>query len=229
MKLFKFLSLVAVLTLSVSSALADGGGDGQPKLGASGPGSPNCSSFQGTTNANGTINSDCTVTGTAATTIFFAMVNSLTSPNPNTLGLTCSAPQLTAIGWTQNPNTQVTINGNLVDECSFSAPTSSQVSLQDVANALLESVLTPTGNGDCNCNWDDFVTGIPVGCDITVTTNGDSPSQLFAGNAAYDVAPTQGDLIPFPEPGTIWLLGLGLAGLVIVQRRMARKSANQAI
>lgn len=226
-KMLKFLSVAAMLVLSVSVARADGGGDGQPKLGASGPGSPNCSSFQGTTASNGSINSDCTVTGTTATSIFFAAPNSVTSSNPNTLGLTCSAPQLTAIGWTQNPNTQTMINGVLVDECSFSAPTASQVTVKDVANAILLSVLTPTGNGDCNCNWNDFVTGIPVGCDITITTNGDSPSQLFAGNASYDVAPSQTLLVPFPEPGTLLLLVIGLGAIALYEiRRVKRATAS---
>ena len=225
-KMLKFLAVAAMLMLTVSVARADGGGDGQPKLGASGPGSPNCNSFQGTTNPDGSISSDCTVMGTAATTIFFAMPDSLTSSNPKTLGLTCSAPQLTAIGWTQNPNQQVMINGTLVDECSFSAPTASQVTLQDVANAILLSVLSPTGNGDCNCNWNDFVTGIPVGCDITITTNGDKPSQLFAGNAAYDVAPSQSLLVPFPEPGTLALLFIGMGAVALYQIRRAKRVTN---
>jgi hypothetical protein len=223
MRLFKFLSLAVVLMFSVSIARADSGGDGHPKLGGSGPGSPNCNSFQGTTSGTGTINSDCTVNTTPATTIVFAMPDSLTSSNPDELGLTCSASQLTSIGWTQNANTQVTINGVLVDECSFTAPTASQVTLQDIANALILSVVDPTGT-DCQCNWDDFITGIPVGCDITVTTNGDPANQLFAGNAAYDVAPSPSLLVPFPEPGSLILLAIGLAGLALFQYRRSKSA-----
>jgi hypothetical protein len=222
-KMLKFLSVAAMLILSVGVARADSGGDGHAKLGASGPGSPNCSSFQAQADQNGNINSDCTVTGQTATSIFFAVQNSQTSNNPKTLGLSCSAPQLTAIGWTQNPTQQVMINGALVDECSFSAPTASQVTIQDIANSILESVLTPTGNGNCNCNWNDFITGIPVGCDITITTQGNAQNQNFASNATYDVAPSQGQLIPFPEPGTILLLMIGLGAIVLYQKRQAKR------
>lgn len=231
MRLFKFLSLAVVLMFSVSIARADSGGDGHPKLGGSGPGSPNCNSFQGTTSGTGTINADCTVTGTTATTIVFAVPDALTSSNPDTLGLTCSASQLTSIGWTQNANTQVTINGVLVDECSFTAPTASQVTLQDVANALILDILSPTGNGgnngsgfDGDCDWDDFITGIPVGCDITVTTNGDPANQLFAGNAAFDVAPSTSLLVPFPEPGSLILLVIGLGGVALFQYRRSKRA-----
>lgn len=225
MRLFRLCTLASFVLLSVMAVRADGGGDGQPKLGASGPGSPNCSDFQATADGTGAINSDCTVTGQTATTIFFAVENSQSSPNPNTLGLSCSAPQLTAIGWVQNPNTQTMINGVLVDECSFTAPTLSQVTALDVLNSAIESVLDPVGNSQCACNWDDFILGIPVGCDITITTNGDSPSQLFAPDATYDVAPSQADLVPFPEPGTLWLLAIGISAFAILQRRMSRKSA----
>lgn len=235
MRLFKFLSLVVILMFSVSMARADSGGDGQPKIGASGPGSPDCNSFQGTTSGTGTINANCTVSGTTATTIVFAMPDALTSPNPDTLGLTCSASQLTAIGWTQNENTQTTINGVTVDECSFTAPTASQVSLQDIANALILDITSPTGFSgntgtgfDGDCDWDDFITGIPVGCDITVTTNGDLSNQLFASNAAFDVAPSTSLLVPFPEPGTLWLLGMGLVALFAMKGRSSRKTARQA-
>ena len=40
-KMLKFLSVAAMLILSVGVARADSGGDGHAKLGASGPGSPN--------------------------------------------------------------------------------------------------------------------------------------------------------------------------------------------
>jgi len=219
LKRSRFLMLMAVVVLAAGTAMADSGGDGQPKLGAGGPGSPDCSSFQGAADPTGAINADCTVSGSTATTIIFAVPDALSSPNPNTLGLTCSAPQLTAIGWTQNANQQVAINGTLVDECSFTAPTASQVTGWDIANAVLLSVLDSTGN--CNCNWTNFITGIPVGCDITVTTNGDKLSQLFAPNAAFDVAPTVTDLVPFPEPGTLWFVAIGLAGLMVYRRKCA--------
>jgi hypothetical protein len=211
--------MAALLVFAVSVARADSGGDGQPKLGGSGPGSPDCNSFQGSADANGNINADCTVSGAAQTTIIFAAPDNTTNG-----GLTCSANRLVAIGWTQNANVQTTINGVVTDECSFSAPTASTVTLQDLANSVLESAFSPTGNGDQNCNWDDFVFGIPVGCDVTVTTAGDPSNELFTPNAQFDVAPSTSDLVPFPEPGTLWLMVLGLGGLAIMQRKLARKS-----
>lgn len=214
MRLLKVLSMLALLAFAVNVARADSGGDGQPKLGGSGPGSPNCNSFQATTDSKGAINADCTVTGSTATTIIFAAPDAGTNG-----GLTCSAQQLVAIGWTQNANVQTTVNGVVTDECSFTAPTASNVTLKDLANAAIESILTPTGNSSCSCNWDDFIFGIPVGCDITVTTKGDAPNQLFAPNTQFDVAPTTSALIPFPEPGTLWLVLFGMAGLAYTQRR----------
>lgn len=218
MKLIKVISVAALLAFTLTTVRADSGGDGQPKLGGSGPGSPNCNSFQASTDANGAINADCTVNGNTATTIIFAAPDAGTNG-----GLTCSAQQLVAIGWTQNANTQSTVNGVVIDECSFTAPTASAVTLQDIGNAILESIFTPTGNSSCQCNWDNFIFGIPVGCDITVTTAGDAPNQLFAPNTQFDVASTASALIPFPEPGTLWLIVLGMAGLAIMPRKFARK------
>lgn len=230
LKLFRVLSMVALLAFAVSVARADSGGDGHPKLGGSGPGSPNCNSFQASTDADGGIdNLDCTVNTQTATTIVFAVpdAGTITQGAPNG-GLTCSASQLVAIGWTQNANVQTTVNGVLTDECSFTAPTASQITLKDIANAVLESALTPTGNSTCQCNWNDFIFGIPVGCDITVTTAGDPSNQLFAPNTSFDVAPSTTALVPFPEPGTIWLMLFGFAGLFFVQRKMARRSMVQS-
>jgi hypothetical protein len=219
LRLLRVLAVTSLLVFAGISVRADGGGDGQPKLGGAGPGSPNCNSFQASANAEGAINADCTVSGSTATTIIFAAPDAGTNG-----GLTCTAQQLTAIGWTQNANVQTNINGILTDECSFTAPTASNVTLQDIGNAILESLFNPTGNSSCQCNWDNFIFGIPVGCDITVTTNGDSPNQLFDPNTQFDVAPTVSTLIPFPEPGTLWLLSFGLAGLAITHRKFARKS-----
>src|ERR1700690_722265 len=225
-KLFKILSVAALLALGVSAARADSGGDSQPKLGGAGPGSPNCGSFQGSADSTGAINADCTVTGTMASTIIFAAPDAETSANPKDLGLTCIAPQFLEIGWTMT-NSQVMMNGVLTDECTLTAPTASTVTAQDIANA--QKLSGGPNNDEPDCDWDDFVYGIPVGCDITVTTAGNKPNQLFAPNASFDVAPGQSQLVPFPEPGTLFLLVVGLGGLAILQRKHARKSIAQAV
>lgn len=226
MKLLKVLTVVALLAFGVNVARADSGGDGQPKLGGKGPGSPDCNSFQGSADSSGGINADCTVTGTMASTIIFAAPDAQTSANPNFLGLTCLAPQFLAVGWTMT-TTQVTMNGVLTDECTLTAPTASTVTAQDIANSIKLSPGSDDGTPDCD--WDDFVFGIPVGCDITVSTAGDKPNQLFAPNASFDLAPGQGALVPFPEPETILLLVLGIGGLAIVRRKLPRKTIEQAV
>jgi PEP-CTERM motif len=226
LKLIQILTVAAVLAFGVSVAHADSGGDGQPKLGGKGPGSPDCGTFQGSADSTGAINADCTVTGTMASTIIFAAPNAQTSANPNFLGLTCIAPQFLEEGWTMT-NSQVTMNGVLTDECTLTAPTASTVTAQDIANSIK---LSGGANSDePDCDWDDFVFGIPVGCDITITTAGDKPNQLFAPNASFDVSPSQGQLVPFPEPSTLMLLVFGLGGLAIVQRKLARKSIAQTV
>jgi hypothetical protein len=216
MKFIKVLPLIAVLLfLGVNAAFADDGGDGQPKLGAGGPGSPDCSSFQGSADASGNINSECEVMTGTETTIIFAVPDAESSINPNYLGLTCQAPQFLEVGWTLTQNIQTTINGTLVDECTLTAPT--EATPQDLANAAAMSGSDPTDEPDCD--WDDFILGIPAGCDITVTTQGNKPSQLFAPNASFDVAPSTQDLIPFPEPGTLALTLLGLGALGLASRK----------
>jgi len=216
MKLLKVLPLVAMLLfLGVNAAMADDGGDGQPKLGAGGPGSPDCSSFQGTADANGNITSECEVMTGTQTTIIFAVPDAESSIDPNYLGLTCVAPQFQEAGWTLTQGIQTTINGTLVDECMLTAPT--DPTAEDLANAAAMSGGDPSDEPDCD--WDDFVTGIPAGCDITITTAGNKPNQLFAPNASFDVAPSTTDLIPFPEPGTLVLTLLGLGALALASRK----------
>jgi hypothetical protein len=207
-------------------AQADGtGGDGHVNMGGGGPGSPTCTQFQGVTGPTGSISSDCTVAkGTIATTIGFAVPDAFTEG-----GLSCSS-NLTKIGWT-SASAQFTINGLLVDECSFTAPT--KITWSAYLYAISQDNWNPRIN-DGDCDLDDFLLGIPgaykdgngsKGCDIEFSTN-TNDTQLFGGNDPFDVAPgnTVDDFKSFavPEPASFSFLLVGLTCLRFLRRKAAR-------
>jgi hypothetical protein len=134
---------------------------------------------------------------------------------------------LAQFNWTEScPATPVTAGGTSVFECILTAPTMPT----DSVSAAILKLLTSLGViNDGDCDNDDFVFYIPVGCDIKFTTDaigglpGDTPDQLFSGNAQLG-STTNGsnNFMPFPEPGVISLLFVGLAALPFARRRMAR-------
>jgi hypothetical protein len=211
-------AVLSQLHVLAGVAHADSTGDGRVVMGGGPAGSPSCSSFQTSTDATGAIatnSDDCTVTGsTPATVVAFAIPAADTNG-----GLTCVS-SLTNIGWTAS-QTSFSLGGVQVDECSFTAPTKVSWETQSYLWSIGDPYL---GHGDHDCDLDDFVLGIPVGCDITFSTNGDASNQLFVENAPFDVAPTNdpSGLVPFPEPGSFALLLLGMVTLPLLRRRVTQ-------
>lgn len=208
----KIASLLTLVLFSAGIVCADGM-DGHVRLAGGGGGSPSCDSFQATTDGSGLINGHCAVTGETATTIEFAILDQ----NSNG-GLSCSAPDLTSLNWTAGPVTTSVINGAAVDQCSFTAPTTIS------PGAYRLAVSQDNGNpriNDRDCDLDDFLLGIPVGCDVKFTTS--ISNQLFAENSLFDVSANNSPLATLtPEPESLSLLLLGLGVLPFVRRKFAR-------
>jgi hypothetical protein len=203
-KSVQMLSVAALILLAASIARADGA-DGHVLLGGGPGGSPSCNSFQGSTDSQGLINSECIVTGQTATSFQFAILDQ----NSNG-GLGC-ASSLTEIGWTVH----LSKSGG-IDICTVTAPSSEGDSEHHRGFRRADNE-PPDAN---ECEFEDFSNGIPVGCDITFKT--DDPHKPFAGNALFDVSANNSPLANLPEPGSLSLLLSGLTGLVFMRRKFAR-------
>jgi hypothetical protein len=224
LKISGFVGVVALALVLGGVVHADTtGGDGRIVIGGGPMGSPPCTSFQASTNSEGAIVGDqangadgCVVTGSTATVLAFAIPDALTNG-----GLTC-ASSLTTIGWTESQTT-LSLGGVQVDECYFTAPTPPSWVPPQATEAYDAFAEYQAQEGICNLG--DFLLGIPVGCDITFGTDGDAPNQLFAENAPFDVATTSNpsSFVPFPEPGSVALMLLGLATLPLLRRRLAQQ------
>jgi PEP-CTERM motif len=200
---------------------------------------PSCGSIQVAADSGGAISADCTVTGSApATSITFAV------PAADTLGgLSCDSVLSDDLNWAAATST-ATIGGVAVDECTFTAPTK-----PTTLGGLLAYLATPGGSAaylyaatndpgaggfstfnplgnDGDCDADDFMFGIPVGCDLGFNTPGviTNPTQLFVPDALADLSTTgTSGLVAFPEPGTLALMLLGLGSLVFMRRRAVQR------
>jgi hypothetical protein len=240
LKLMNALLVTALVLFTMGVAHADdfSGGDSRIVIGGGGPGSPSCTGYQELANSDGTLSADCTVDpNTVATSITFAV------PSNEVLGgaLTCNSV-LTSINWTA---TSSTVGG--VDECTFTAPSDPNGELRyllfnPAGRAAYFYAITHDPGGfnldfnDGDCDLDDFLVGIPggneggngsVGCDITFSTIAGATidnTEALTSDAIYDVSPTgPGGLVPFPEPGTLALLLIGLAPLGFLRRREAQR------
>jgi hypothetical protein len=219
LRAFRVIFAAAVLILASSVVRADGIGDPRVNIGGGPGGSPTCGSNTGTTGSAGLLAVDCIVvsaseggTGTVTTFAFeIADINTFSA------GITCSSTtsKTGLIGWSFTPPANV-IGG--IDTCTATAPTT----VSPMTIAILKAMGDPyTGKNDGDCDADDFVLGIPVGCDIKITSL--TGEDLFKANAPVGFA-SNGDSLPslLPEPGTVSLLLLGLTGLPFLRRKVAR-------
>lgn len=247
MRLISALAVAALLLFVVGVAHADDvtsdGGDSRiVTIPSDPPPASSCAAgIQATANTLGQIaTTDCQVTGSAVTSITLAV------PQDDVLGgalsctLSADGVSLSLIGW-QSSSSVVTIGGVTSDECTFTAPPTLTLGAWLVVAATgdavpLSYVGSSTPYNDHDCDLDDFTLGIPVGCDIGISTpGGDCTSGAacanntvntlaFATDAAVDLSGSGvTGLIPFPEPSTLAMLLIGLAPLAFLRRRAAQR------
>jgi hypothetical protein len=213
-KFVRVLSITALMVFAVNTAQAD---DTRVNMNGGPGGSPTCGSNTASANNAGLLTADCLVQDTAhggtgtVTTFSFEVADS------NTIGggLTCASNLSLNLGWTL---TTQQVGG--IDICTLTAPTTFD------KHGPVEEYLDDLGDGhskpnDTDCDPDDFVLGIPVGCDIKIdsATGGDG---LFAPNTPVGFAAGGNPLPSLPEPGTLALLVVGLTGLPLMRRKFAR-------
>ena len=206
MKAFKAMAVVAVVLFASSIVRAD---DTQVhNNGGGSPGDPQCGLDVPTAESNGFFQYNCNATAATGTITSF----SFEVLDANTIGggLTCLS-NLTEIGWT-GPSGPVHNPGG-VDVCTFTRPTPT------------EGFLASFSDGEDDCDLDDFVFGIPVNCgihnnnEINGTPTSFSP---FVGGAPVGFGVNGSLPSLLPEPSSMSLVLIGLAGLPLVRRKFAR-------
>jgi hypothetical protein len=213
------LSVVVVVFFAASIVRAD---DTKVNMNGGGGGSPACGSNTASAGSTGLLSTDCVVTNVtgAVTTFSFEVADANTTGGGG--GLTCASDLASVDGWS---GVLTAHNPGGIDVCTLTAPTT--VSLQTYLKLLLTgdpylggpTLSTFLNDGDCD--FDDFVLGIPVGCHITFDSATDG-SGFFAPNAPVGFAVNGNQLPSLPEPGTLALLLVGLTGLPLVRRKFAR-------
>lgn len=227
MKLMNALLVAALVLFAVGVVRADDttGTDSRIVIGTTPPASPPCTAFQSLADSGGVISADCTVGGSTDTSITFYV------PTADLLdgGLDCQSKLSKVDGWTATAGSQDDA-GTEVSTCTFTAPTSvswaTYAKLLLSGDAYLGSPTTLTNDGDCDL--DDDVLGVPVGCDITfdtpsgVTSSDDPKGLLFMPYSQFGVS-FDGSVSPLPEPGTLALLLVGLLPLALLRRRAVQQ------
>jgi hypothetical protein len=236
---FRFALLLAALFLVFGVAKADSIGDGRVGVQPAPPGDPppSCSALQLSADDSGAIFGSCTVTGELATSFTIAVPDSESNGGLQvfsslTSNVTGSLPSwippgsplydfLAQFNWMESCGTG-SVDGISVDECTLTAP---QAPTSGPGLALLDALTNAGIINDGDCDADDFVFGVPVGCDLNLSTASDTPNQLFDPSASLDLSTNGGALDAFsatPEPGTLILLLGGLGTLPLLQRRRQR-------
>lgn len=235
MKLINALVVAALVLFTAGVVHADdiSGGDsrivivpGDP------PPAPGCGGIQAIAGSDGTIaDADCQVTGSAVTSITFAV------PTTEVLGggLGCSLSvggvPLSLIGW-QSASSVISVAGVSADECTFTAPTTLSPAAWAVVALTgdpipLQFIGSSKPYNDGDCDLDDFTLGIPVGCDIGISTPSGATiqnTQAFVADATVDLSGSGvAGLVAFPEPGTLAMMLIGLAPLAFLRRRAVQR------
>ena len=218
LKAFKAMAVVAVVLFASSLVRADdtrinnnGGGS---------PGDPQCGLDVPTAESNGFFQYNCNATAATGTirSFSFEVLDANTESVVDGMvtrgtGLTCVS-NLTEIGWT-GPSGPVHNPGG-VDVCTFAAPPTEN---------FLASFLASFNDQDCDL--DDFVFGIPVNCGIHNNNNNEingTPTSFspFVGGAPVGFGVNGSLPSLLPEPSSMSLVLIGLAGLPLVRRKFAR-------
>jgi hypothetical protein len=196
------------------------------------PPAPSCGGIQAIAGADGTIpDTDCQVTGSSVTSITFAVPTSEVLGGALSCSLNVGGVPLSLIGWGTSSSV-ITVAGVSADECTFTAPTTLSIGAWAVVAATGDAIplgyigsSKPYNDGDCDL--DDFTLGIPVGCDIGISTPSGATignTQAFAADATVDLSGSGvTGLAVFPEPGTWVMLLLGLAPLAFLRRRALQR------
>ena len=215
--LVRLLGMLAVAVLVLGSVGVVRADDTRVNMNGGPGGSPACGSNTANADNAGLLSADCLVTTANVTTFSFEVLDA------NTIGggLTCASNLTAVVGWT---GTLAAHNIGGIDICTLTAPTS--VSLTTYMNLFLlgdpylGGPTLATFHNDHDCDLDDFVLGIPVGCDIQInnTTGGNSP---FLPGTQVGFAVNGNSLPNLPEPGTLVLLLAGVSALPFFRRKTA--------
>lgn len=212
LKAFKAATLVTLMLFASCIVRADdttihnnGGGS---------PGDPQCGLDVPMTVSNALYVYNCNATAATGTITNF----SFEVPDAFTIGggLTCLS-NLTQIGWT-GPSGPVHNPGG-EDVCTFTAPTSVSTATINFLKGIGDPYtgpLTGTGKSDGDCDLDDFVLGIVVNCGVHNNNGTTTSFSPFVGGAQPLF------VVNAPEPSSMSLILIGLAGLPLVRRKFAR-------
>ncbi len=218
--MLKLVCVTTAVLFAAGMAFADGI-DTRVHVNGGPAGSPSCGSVQITADSDGGFSSDCQNTGSnKITSITFALLGSSTQTSSDPAGgLTCKS-NLQSIGWTAS-----TSASNGVDTCTFTAP-------DKITDANEDRATKGDGNGKINdgdCDLDDFLLGIPSGCDVKFTNDLNGNLSPMVPGTKADLSVNGAPLVPLatPEPGELSLLAIGCLGLFFFRRKF-QFQANSA-